>query len=339
MRALKTFSVIIPAYNAARTIHTCLAHIEKLEGNKQVIVVDDGSTDDTLAIAQKHKVGLKSIPHSGPSVARNQGVKDATGEILVFVDSDVYLPGDFLVRVDKLFEENPQASAIQALYSDRLFPHNIASLYKQKMQYWMMHRIGSREFCEVGGFAVALRRESFDQVGGFDSQVSMPLCEDLELGYRLTRKGLKIIADHTLVVDHDTSVGLLSLLLDKFNRARWYSNWVSKVRFSRKETSGMLDTILNNKSYVGWEYLSTAILAPMIPALTISGFVCPVLWIPAATTAGIFIAINIPLARHAVAGNNCINPVVFMGLRFFESLALATGMTTGTLRAIIEKLR
>jgi glycosyltransferase involved in cell wall biosynthesis len=333
------FSVIVPAYNAARTLDECLRRIDELQGDKQVIVVDDGSTDATADIIQTHGADLVSLPRSGPSVARNEGAKHATGDILLFVDADVYLPRDLLIRVSELLDGHPETAAVQALYSDRVFPYNLASLYKQKMQHWLMHRISARELVELGAFAVAIRRKPFSNLGGFDPTVHKPLCEDLELGHRLTQNGWKIVVDNTLVVDHDTRVGILDLLIGKFRRSKWYSAWTIASRNSPSVRSDMLKRITGNRTYVGWEYVSSALLAPLIPTCWALGLTNPWLFLPAGAFTAAFLVINIPASRHASSGEAHIHPATFMGLRFLESLLLFAGLAAGIPQGLLERPR
>ncbi len=97
-----TISVIIPTYNEAKYIGLCLIslHHQSL-APKQIIVVDDGSTDDTLKILQNLKRKISNLKlleqgHQGAGAARNLGAKHAAGEILVFVDADMEFDQDFL---------------------------------------------------------------------------------------------------------------------------------------------------------------------------------------------------------------------------------------------------
>jgi glycosyltransferase involved in cell wall biosynthesis len=87
-----TMSVVICAYNAAATLDECLRHTCALDyPGLEVIVVDDGSTDDTAAIARRHPgARLLELPHGGLSVARNAGAAAAAGELVVYLDSDAY---------------------------------------------------------------------------------------------------------------------------------------------------------------------------------------------------------------------------------------------------------
>jgi O-antigen biosynthesis protein len=87
-----SISVVICAYNAARTLDECLTHVCALDyPDLDVIVVDDGSSDETARIAQRHpRVRLVSLPHGGLSTARNEGWQAARGALVAYLDSDAY---------------------------------------------------------------------------------------------------------------------------------------------------------------------------------------------------------------------------------------------------------
>lgn len=97
-------SIIIPVYNAAPYLPTCLDSIQcQTESSLQVILVDDGSIDDSYAIAQAYakkdkRIELYTIPHAGQSAARNEGLKHAEGEFIAFVDADDRLAPDWCKR-------------------------------------------------------------------------------------------------------------------------------------------------------------------------------------------------------------------------------------------------
>ena len=88
----ESLSVVICAYNAADTLDECLRHSCALDyPDLEIIVVDDGSTDATADIARRHpRARLLPIEHAGLSVARNEGMRAATGEIVAYLDSDAY---------------------------------------------------------------------------------------------------------------------------------------------------------------------------------------------------------------------------------------------------------
>ena len=94
------FSVIIPAYNAQDVLEPCVASVLSQEGVEvEIVVVDDGSRDDTLAVAERLaaqdcRVRVVSKPNGGVSSSRNAGLDVATGEAVLFVDADdALVPG------------------------------------------------------------------------------------------------------------------------------------------------------------------------------------------------------------------------------------------------------
>lgn len=105
------YSVIIPLYNAEKTIRRCLDSIcvqnmEKVE----VILVNDGSRDESLSLCREYlkynNFVLINQKNKGPSFARNVGLKRARGQYVIFVDADDFLVTDFFATIDKHLEEN-----------------------------------------------------------------------------------------------------------------------------------------------------------------------------------------------------------------------------------------
>src|SRR3989338_7252998 len=141
-------SVIIPTYNEAQVIGECLLSLAKQSiKDFEVIVVDDGSTDDTLTVITKLQVSYKlhvtRQKHQGPGVARNLGAKQAKGQILVFVDADMIFGKDFLrFLVKPIIEGNYN----EGWEHKKRHPKNYPD--KQKV----FRAILKSEFNKVGGF-------------------------------------------------------------------------------------------------------------------------------------------------------------------------------------------
>src|SRR5262249_62311130 len=89
-------SVIVPVYNGRGTIERCLAALYAHRApDVEIIVVDDGSADDSGAVAARTGARVLTLPaNSGPAAARNHGASHACGEVLMFVDSDVAVAAD-----------------------------------------------------------------------------------------------------------------------------------------------------------------------------------------------------------------------------------------------------
>lgn len=100
-------SVVIPTYNEEKVISECVSSlVNQSFKHVEIIVVDDGSTDNTLKNLEKFKVKILRQRHQGPAMARNLGAKESRGKILVFVDADMTFDSNFLKNLVKPIEES-----------------------------------------------------------------------------------------------------------------------------------------------------------------------------------------------------------------------------------------
>ncbi len=160
----------------------------------ELIVVDDGGTDETVAIAAPFAdtiVRLTGKPH-GPPYARNRGAEVATGEILVFVDDDVCVRPNTLRRMALAFLDSPDVAAVHGSFDDQP-SRGLVSQYRDLIDHYLHN--GARG--EAGGFWAdcgAVRREPFFAVGMFNEwHFSREQIEALELGHRLLDRGFRIV--------------------------------------------------------------------------------------------------------------------------------------------------
>jgi GT2 family glycosyltransferase/ABC-type nitrate/sulfonate/bicarbonate transport system ATPase subunit len=185
------FSVVVCSFNGSRTIGECLAAASTLDyPDYEVIVVDDGSTDDTAEIARAHGARVISTPNEGLGSARNRGAREATGEIVAYCDDDAaperhwltYLATTYMTtehaavggpniapRADGTVAEcvaNAPGNAIHVLLSDTVAEH-------------------------IPGCNSSFRREALLEVGGFDPQFRIA-GDDVDLCWRLQDRGWTI---------------------------------------------------------------------------------------------------------------------------------------------------
>ena len=109
------FSIVIPVYNVEKYIKRTLNSVfSQTYQSFEVIVVNDGCTDQSIELAKEYKVKIVNEKHVGVSEARNIGAKYATGEYLVFLDSDDYWEKELLEHVTKSLENKPDLVRFQA---------------------------------------------------------------------------------------------------------------------------------------------------------------------------------------------------------------------------------
>jgi len=207
-------SIIIPAYNAREHLDRCLdALLASSYTSCDIIVVDDGSTDDTGEMARAKGVTvIERTRQAGPGAARNEGALQAKGEILLFIDADVLVTEGTVALVAKRFAENPDADALFGSYDDNPSEENFLSQYKNLSHHYV-HQQSSEEAVTFWAGCGAVRKEAFDRAAGFDQErYARPSIEDIELGYRMKKMGCKILLDKALQVKHLKRWTLESLL-------------------------------------------------------------------------------------------------------------------------------
>ena len=105
------FSIIVTTYNDAKYIDKCLSEIKKqCNDETELIIVDDGSNDDTISICKNRIIDIKNVriivnEHQGLSNSRNVGIKQASGEYIVFVDGDDWIGNNYISKATKLVKQ------------------------------------------------------------------------------------------------------------------------------------------------------------------------------------------------------------------------------------------
>ena len=196
-------SVIIPVKNGERELERCLAALRSSTYSEyECIVVSDGSTDGSTAVAERHGCRVLRLPESrGPAAARNLGAREARGDVLFFIDADVCIHPDSLARVAERFAEDPGLDAVIGSYDDSPDSPDFLSQYKNLM-HCFVHQSGNEAASTFWSGCGAMRRTVFEKYSGFSEDYHRPAIEDIELGYRLTADHRKILLDKNLRVKH-----------------------------------------------------------------------------------------------------------------------------------------
>jgi glycosyltransferase involved in cell wall biosynthesis len=195
----------MPVYNGSGTLQRSLEPLLAMRRTgeiAEIIIVDDGSSDASAAIAEAAAVTvLGSGGRLGPGGARNVGAAVATGEILWFVDADVVVHAD-AARVLTEALQRTGAAAVFGSYDDTPPAPNFFSQYKNLVhRYHHIHGGGDTDTFWAGCGAVA--RQAFAEAGGFDgAKYPHSSIEDIELGLRLRQRGLRIHLEPALLATH-----------------------------------------------------------------------------------------------------------------------------------------
>lgn len=183
-----TVSVVIPAYNAAWCVAKAIDSVLAQDYcDFELIVVDDGSTDDTAAVLAAYGDAIRVIrkPNGGLSSARNAGIAAARGEFIAFLDADDWwLPGKLRLQMSSMRQNaNIGFSSTTARVVDP--DGNLVNIWA--CAHWdgpfLTHLFGSNADVAGSGSAVIARRSLFDQVGGFDE--TLRSLEDIDMWMRL----------------------------------------------------------------------------------------------------------------------------------------------------------
>ncbi|HMN10847.1 MAG TPA: sugar transferase [Bellilinea sp.] len=238
----KKVTVIVPVYNSKAYVVRCLTALQNQNyprDDYEVIVVDDGSSDDTVAYVRSFE-GIQCLPisHGGPSVARNAGAKAAKGEILAFTDSDCApLPG-WLSEITAPFVD-PQVIGTKGVYCSN--QTEAAAKFVQleyQYKYERMARLESIDFIDT--YSAAYRKDIFLENGGFDETFTLPSVEDQEFSFRLSQKGYLMKFAPGAVVEHKHDRTLGEYWHRKFGIGYWKAymlRWLPQKVFRDSHTS------------------------------------------------------------------------------------------------------
>ena len=211
-------SVILPTYNRGWILEQAVDSVlAQNYTNLELIVVDDGSTDDTKGLLSMFgdRITVIRQANRGVSAARNTGIRAATGKMIALLDSDdTWLPGKVTAQV-AYFSNHPDALVCQ---TEEIWIRNGVRVNPGKRHRKEAGMIFERSLalCLVSPSAVMMRKSLLDEVGLFDE--ALPACEDYDLWLRIAWKHPIHLIDQPLVVKHGGHDDQLSRLpeLDKY---------------------------------------------------------------------------------------------------------------------------
>lgn len=222
-------SVILPTYNAEKIIIPTLSSLvnQKYSHPYEVILVDDGSTDGTTKIIEeflrshndRNKVRLVKTPHRGPAAARNTGVKEAHGDLVLFIDADCVANEKWVSSMIEPLLSDASTAGVGGTYKTL----NTNSLMARFVGYdinYRHHRMN--EFIDhIGTYSAAFRKKALLEVGLFDESFKQADSEDNDISYRLIDRGHKLAFQPRGWVLHMHPSKVSHFLRKQFWRAYW----------------------------------------------------------------------------------------------------------------------
>jgi glycosyltransferase involved in cell wall biosynthesis len=192
-------SVIIPCYNHAHFVGEAIQSVLNQDYRRyEIILVDDGSTDNTREVAAQFGFKVRYIyqPNQGLSAARNSGLRAARGELIGFLDADDLYEPDYLSTLVAVLEANPQADAVHC--ACRFVDHNNQPLLQiagrivppDKLYPTLLKGNFMTPICML------VHRRCYQKMDGFDTSLSS--CEDWDMWLRISREFNVISTDHVL---------------------------------------------------------------------------------------------------------------------------------------------
>ena len=227
---MTSLSVVVPATDTPATLDECIQAIEAaVESPGELIVVD--------------------TPHgAGPAAARNAGASRSSGDVIVFVDSDVAVHPDAFVRIQTAFANDPTLTALFGSYDDEPRPGGVVSDFRNLLHHHV-HQTAAGPATTFWAGLGAVRRAAFEASGGFDERnFPEPSIEDIDLGMRLVDQGGRIVLDPLLQGKHLKRWTLVGMIDTDF-AARGVP-WVTLLL-----RRGSSSTALN----LGWRHRTTAV--------------------------------------------------------------------------------
>jgi glycosyltransferase involved in cell wall biosynthesis len=201
----KALSIVIPAFNEEKFLPHCLQSLKNqdYDGDFEIIVADNASTDATAAIAAISGARVVSCHKKGVAYARQAGAAAAAGDIIIQADADTVYPRNWLSRIARHFASHPESTALAGVY----IYQNEEQPYWAKLEYFFKYLINQTGRLLLGrpvlisGANFAFRREAFLRTGGYRPEALYP--DQWGISNSLSKVG-KIAFDRTLMVSTST---------------------------------------------------------------------------------------------------------------------------------------
>ncbi len=201
-------SVIVPVLNEAKFLRETLEAIVNQNTNVpyELVVSDNGSTDESICIAENYADCVLSCEERGIGAARHFGAMHANGKYFVFIDADTRIPGYYLAYMYETFKTNPDLVAFSTVFEFSERSEQIKLAERVANKYFLMR--DKLRSPTLPGFNTCVRREAYIKCGGYQNV----LLEDVDFSRRITRIGSVRFFPHVKVVNSSRRLEVMGLL-------------------------------------------------------------------------------------------------------------------------------
>lgn len=322
MATASEVSLVIPGRNCGPLLRDCLGAVTPLleSGLREVIFVDDGSTDDTRRTAETFPVTVISGSGRGAGAARNLGTAAATGSLVWFVDADCVAHPDALAKLLPHMRD-ARVGGVSGTYAN-LNPHSLlATLIHEEIA--QRHSAMPREVDFLATFNVLYRREALERVGGFDERFLKG--QDAELSFRVAKAGYGLHFEPASIVAHDHE-----------------TSWRKYLRVQRQQGYWRVLLHMTHRGRGGGDSYSKLSdhLQPPVAMLTLAtlpvAFV-PYGWIAPVSCAAALLLLQIPMTLRIMRRTRRGSMLAFAGMSALRAFWRGVGLSAGTVAWIFGR--
>ncbi len=316
------FSVIVPMYNASRTIRKCVESITNQSfKDYEVIFVDDCSVDGSPDIVREYGVKvIRTRRNSGPAAARNLGVRHSKGEIICFTDSDCIVPENWLSVIKGIFDKTG-ADIVSGMMRNA----NQKSLVSRFIGYEKnacFSELGANDFF-CGTFNTAIKREVFNSVK-FDETIRDASYEDVKFAFQI-RKLFKCVFSKESCVYHINTDSLKTYAKKHFRKAFGHA---------RLFASGYVIESFGPYSRV---FIHRIILSSMLILFLLMSLFNPVFMYTIMFLVPLYILVNRAIIIQAVRNETLLGVFLVVLILFFDGFIVTLGVVTGIISKLVPR--
>lgn len=318
-------SVIIPVYNGGDKLRKCIKALRRQRTSRpyELIIVDDGSTDGGLQKIKEDGFRVFRQANQGPAAARNLGVANAQGRIVLFTDADCEPEEDWIEEMVRYLED-PAISAVKGSYltkQKQIVARFVQMEYESK--YERMKKEGYIDFIDT--YAAGFKIEDFRRVGQYDTTFPTASVEDQELSFRMWGQGYRMVFNPEARVYHTHSSTLWNYVKKKFRIGFWKALVLKRHPSKIARDSHTPQTLKLEMVFA--TMLLISLLASLWKDAFLFGALCSLTG---------FLVATLPFVLNAFRKDPVI-ALVSPFLLFVRALSLSLGLMVGACKFLFQK--